>query len=188
MVAATKPPKPKRGEELELDVGDLAQGGRGVARLDGYVVFVAGGLPGDRVRARVDRRRRDFAEATAVEVLAPGEVRIPERCAHGGEPCPGAAWQALSYERQLTEKRRHARDDGARPGGSAASAGRCAGAAGSTDSSPSRSSRRSSNGVTGTSSSTPSARRTASPCSASTGAEAGARSSMPPAASLPRSE
>src|SRR3954447_13359548 len=106
MVAATKPPKPKRGEELELEVGDLAQGGRGVARLDGYVVFVAGGLPGDRVRARVDRRRRDFAEATAVEVLAPGEVRIPERCAHGGEPCPGAAWQALSYERQLTEKQR----------------------------------------------------------------------------------
>jgi 23S rRNA (uracil1939-C5)-methyltransferase len=106
MVAATKPPKPKRGEELELEVGDLAQGGRGVARLDGYVVFVAGGLPGDRVRARVDRRRRDFAEATAVEVLAPGDVRIPERCAHGGEPCPGAAWQALSYERQLTEKHR----------------------------------------------------------------------------------
>jgi 23S rRNA (uracil1939-C5)-methyltransferase len=103
---ATTAAKPKRGEELELEIRDLAHGGRGVARRDGYVVFVAGALPGDRVRARVDRSKRAFAEATAVEVLEPSAERVPELCAHGGEPCPGASWQALPYERQLAEKER----------------------------------------------------------------------------------
>ena len=56
--------RPARGEELELQVESLAQGGRGVARrADGFVVFVAGGLPGDRVRARVSRSKRGYAEA-----------------------------------------------------------------------------------------------------------------------------
>ncbi len=87
-----------------VEIESLAHGGRGVARADGYVVFVAGGLPGDRVRARVERARRDFGEARAVEIVDPGEDRVPDRCIHEGEPCPGAPWQALPYERQLEEK------------------------------------------------------------------------------------
>ena len=64
--------RPARGEELELQVESLAQGGRGVARrADGFVVFVAGGLPGDRVRARVSRSKRGYAEAATVEMLEP---------------------------------------------------------------------------------------------------------------------
>ena len=89
-------------------MSDLAYGGRGIARRHGYVVFVSGGLPGDRVRARVDRARRDYAEATAVEIVRPGAERLPARCVHEGEPCPGAAWQSLPYERQLAEKQRQA--------------------------------------------------------------------------------
>jgi 23S rRNA (uracil1939-C5)-methyltransferase len=105
MEAATpRPARPRSGQELELDVDSLAQGGRGVARSNGYVVFVAGALPGDRVRARLGRVRRDFAEAVAVEVLRPAEDRVADRCVHGGEPCPGAPWQGLPYERQLAEK------------------------------------------------------------------------------------
>ena len=56
-----------RGEELELDVDSLAYGGNGVARLDGFVVFVRRGLPGDRVRARVTKVKRSHAEALATE-------------------------------------------------------------------------------------------------------------------------
>jgi 23S rRNA (uracil1939-C5)-methyltransferase len=103
---ATRPARPRRDEELELEVLDLAHGGRGVARRDGYVVFVAGGLPGDRLRARVERSRRDFAEARAIELIAPSPDRVADRCLHGGEPCPGAPWQGLPYERQLAEKER----------------------------------------------------------------------------------
>jgi len=98
--------RPRRGEELDLEVSDLAHGGRGIARRGGYVVFVAGAIPGDRVRARIDRARRDYAEGAALEIVRPSRERIPERCLHGGEPCPGAAWQSLPYERQVAEKER----------------------------------------------------------------------------------
>jgi len=88
-----------------LRIDSLAQGGRGVARTGaGFVVFVPGGLPGDRVRARVGKSKKSWAEAAVVELLDPGRDRIPDRCLHGGEPCPGAAWQGLPYKRQLAEK------------------------------------------------------------------------------------
>jgi 23S rRNA (uracil1939-C5)-methyltransferase len=95
----------RRGEQLELEVESLAFGGRGVARTEGYVVFVAGALPGDRVRAEVTKSKRRFAEAQAVELRRPSTERIPDRCVHDGEPCPGAPWQGLPYERQLVHKR-----------------------------------------------------------------------------------
>ena len=96
--------RPRRGERLEVEVDSLAFGGRGVARADGFVVFVAGGLPGDRVVAEVTKAKRRFAEARAVELLRPAPDRIPDRCVHEGEPCPGAPWQGLPYERQLSQK------------------------------------------------------------------------------------
>jgi 23S rRNA (uracil1939-C5)-methyltransferase len=91
--------RPARGTELELNVEALAYGGAGVARLNGYVVFVAGGLPGDRVRAVVEKSKRAYAQARAVEVLKPGSDRVPPRAQH-----PGAPWQELAYERQLQVK------------------------------------------------------------------------------------
>ncbi|MDQ3725493.1 MAG: 23S rRNA (uracil(1939)-C(5))-methyltransferase RlmD [Actinomycetota bacterium] len=95
---------PRRGELLELEIDSLAFGGRGVARADGFVVFVAGGLPGDLVKAEVTKGKKRFAEARAVEVLRPAADRLPDTCVHGGEPCPGAPWQGLPYEQQLRHK------------------------------------------------------------------------------------
>jgi 23S rRNA (uracil1939-C5)-methyltransferase len=97
---------PRRGELLEVEVDSLAFGGRGVARAEGFVVFVSGALPGDRVRAEVTKGKKRFAEARAVELLRPGADRVADVCVHGGEPCPGAPWQGLPYERQLAEKQR----------------------------------------------------------------------------------
>ena len=71
-----------KGEELELHIDSLAYGGNGVARYDGFVVFVRRGLPGDTVRARVTKVRRRHAEAVAVEVLAPGPEHVDAPCAH----------------------------------------------------------------------------------------------------------
>ena len=97
--------RPARGEELDLLIESLAQGGRGVARReDGFVVFVAGALPGDRVRARVSRSKRGYAEAATVELLEPSAERVADVCRHEDEPCPGAPWQGLPYERQLEHK------------------------------------------------------------------------------------
>lgn len=94
-----------RGEQLELEIESLAFGGRGVARSQGLVLFVAGGLPGDRVRVEITKAKKRFAEARAVELLQPGAERIADSCVHGGEPCPGAPWQGMPYERQLSHKR-----------------------------------------------------------------------------------
>jgi 23S rRNA (uracil1939-C5)-methyltransferase len=95
---------PRRGELLEVEVDSLAYGGRGVARTDGFVLFVAGALPGDRVRVEVTKAKKRFGEARTVELLEASPDRIPDRCLHGGEPCPGAPWQGLPYERQLQIK------------------------------------------------------------------------------------
>jgi 23S rRNA (uracil1939-C5)-methyltransferase len=91
--------RPANGAELELTIDTLAYGGAGVARVDGYVVFVDGGLPGDRVRARVYKSKRAYAQARAVDVLQPGADRVAPKAGH-----PGAPWQELAYERQLEVK------------------------------------------------------------------------------------
>ena len=96
--------RPKRGELVEVEIESLAFGGRGVARNEGLVVFVSGALPGDRVRAEVTKAKKRFAEARTVELLSPGPERVADVCVHGGEPCPGAPWQGLAYERQLVHK------------------------------------------------------------------------------------
>jgi 23S rRNA (uracil1939-C5)-methyltransferase len=110
--------RPRPSEELELRVDSLAHGGRGVARReDGYVVFVSGALPGDSVRAAVTKSKRSYAEARLVELLEPSPDRIPDRCLHGGEPCPGAPWQGLPYEQQLRHKSEQVSDALRRIGG-----------------------------------------------------------------------
>ena len=106
-----------RGELLEVEIDSLAFGGRGVARTGGYVVFVTGALPGDRVRAEVTKSKRRFAEARTVELIRPGADRLSDTCAHGGEPCPGAPWQGLPYERQLAHKQEQVDDALRRIGG-----------------------------------------------------------------------
>ena len=109
--------RPARGELLTLDVESLAYGGKGVARRDGYVVFVAGALPGDRVTAEVTRAKRAYAEASTRDVLQESPDRVPPRCDHGGEPCPGAPWQGLAYEEQLRHKQAQVEDSLVRLGG-----------------------------------------------------------------------
>jgi 23S rRNA (uracil1939-C5)-methyltransferase len=98
-----------KGEELELDVDSLAYGGNGVARLDGFVVFVRRGLPGDRVRARVTKVKRSHAEALATEVLRPGPERVDAPCAHF-PACGGCRFQDLAYEAQLEQKQMQVSD------------------------------------------------------------------------------
>jgi 23S rRNA (uracil1939-C5)-methyltransferase len=111
------PERPARGELLTLDVESLAYGGKGIARRNGYVVFVAGALPGDRVTAEVTKAKRGYAEARAKEVVRESPDRVPARCDHGGEPCPGAPWQGLAYEEQLRHKQTQVEDALVRLGG-----------------------------------------------------------------------
>src|SRR5216684_1810297 len=105
-----------KDQELELTVESLAYGGNGVARHDGFVVFVRRGLPGDTVRARVTKVKRGFAEAIATDVLSPGPQRVDAPCAHF-PTCGGCRFQDLAYEAQLEQKQRQVEDSLRRLGG-----------------------------------------------------------------------
>ncbi|MFQ5676577.1 MAG: 23S rRNA (uracil(1939)-C(5))-methyltransferase RlmD [bacterium] len=94
----------KKGTEVELDIENLALGGRGVAKINGFVVFVDGALPGQRVAARVFRKRKGYAEARALTVLKKSPEEIDPRCRHFGE-CGGCRFQNLDYKAQLEFKR-----------------------------------------------------------------------------------
>jgi 23S rRNA (uracil1939-C5)-methyltransferase len=99
----------RNGEDVEVRIDSLAYGGNGVGRVDGFVVFVRGGLPGDLVRARATKVKRGFAEAVRTELLEPGPGRVEAQCRHFGT-CGGCRFQDLAYERQLDAKHAQVRD------------------------------------------------------------------------------
>lgn len=105
---AEQPTKPRRlvkGDVVDVTIDNLAHGGAGVGRADGFVVFARGGLPGDTVRVAITGGKKRFAEGRVTEVLQSGPDRVPVRAPH-----PGAMWQALRYEVQLSEKERQVRE------------------------------------------------------------------------------
>ena len=101
--------------ELEADIADLAHDGRGVARIDGKAVFVAGALEGERVRLRLRQRHRHFDEAEVVEVLSASPHRVEPKCAHFGV-CGGCSLQHLDAAAQIVAKQRVLADNFARIG------------------------------------------------------------------------
>jgi 23S rRNA (uracil1939-C5)-methyltransferase len=109
-------PPVTKGDELELRVDSLAYGGNGVARHNGFVVFVRRGLPGDRVQARVTKVKRGFAEAVAERVVEPGPDRVAAPCAYFGT-CGGCRFQDYAYAAQAAAKEAQVRDALVRLGG-----------------------------------------------------------------------
>ena len=106
----------RRGDTLTLDIENAAFEGRSVARVGGLVVFVDGAVPGDRVRASVFRKKKQYAEARVEEVLEPSPQRVHPACAHFGV-CGGCKWQHMHYSEQLRWKRQHVEDAFRRIGG-----------------------------------------------------------------------
>ncbi|MGZ8707141.1 MAG: 23S rRNA (uracil(1939)-C(5))-methyltransferase RlmD [Gaiellaceae bacterium] len=105
-----------KNQELELTIDRLAYGGNGVARLNGFVVFVRRGLPGDTVRARVTKVQRRHAEALVTEVVHPSPLRVEPPCKHY-PACGGCRFQDLAYEAQVEAKHAQVGDALRRIGG-----------------------------------------------------------------------
>ena len=100
----------------ELTIHSIAAGGDGVARAEGFVVFVPRTAPGDRVRATLERRNR-FARGTLVDVLEPSPVRVEPPCEHyRADQCGGCQLQHLAYDAQRDAKAGIIRDGLARIG------------------------------------------------------------------------
>lgn len=98
-------PPVKKNEVVEVDVATLAFGGRGVARVENYVIFVEGGLPDERVKARVTRAKPNFAEAVVEEIIVPSPYRVVPQCPLFGK-CGGCKLQHLDYAAQCEQKQR----------------------------------------------------------------------------------
>jgi 23S rRNA (uracil1939-C5)-methyltransferase len=106
----------RRGDLLTVDVTDLAFGGEGVARAGGYVVFIPGGVPGDRLDVRLTQVRPRFARGAIERVDRPSELRTEPPCPYFGR-CGGCRLQHVRYEAQLEFKQRQVVDCLARLGG-----------------------------------------------------------------------
>jgi tRNA/tmRNA/rRNA uracil-C5-methylase (TrmA/RlmC/RlmD family) len=95
---------------VQVKIENIAYGGRGVARLDGRVIFVTGALPGETVTANVTATRKNFLEAHAVEIIDPSPLRQPPACPYaftGGNAtshCPGCCYQHASYQNEISFK------------------------------------------------------------------------------------
>lgn len=87
----------------EVEIDTLNHDGRGVARVDGKAVFVAGGLPGERALVRYTSRHRNYDEARVEELLSQSADRIKARCPHFGG-CGGCAMQHLPADKQIQAK------------------------------------------------------------------------------------
>ncbi len=95
-------PVKKNGVYL-LEITSLAFGGKGVARVEDYVVFVKRAIPGDKVNARIIKRKKSYAEAVIDSFVEKSKSRIEAPCEYF-DLCGGCTWQNMVYEDQLKIK------------------------------------------------------------------------------------
>ncbi len=99
----------KKGQELKLEISGLAFGGKGIAREDGFTVFVDHTVPLDIVIARIIKKKKNFAVARVIEIVDESPFRINPSCIYSGQ-CGGCKWQFLKYDKQLDYKQQQVID------------------------------------------------------------------------------
>jgi 23S rRNA (uracil1939-C5)-methyltransferase len=102
--------KIKKGDLLEsVEITDAASEGMAIARHEGFVIFVEGGVPGDVADLYVYHNKKNYAEARIVKLLKSSEHRIHPVCEHFGI-CGGCKWQHMEYSQQLYYKQKQVTD------------------------------------------------------------------------------
>ncbi|MES3630783.1 MAG: 23S rRNA (uracil(1939)-C(5))-methyltransferase RlmD [Longimonas sp.] len=92
-----------RGDLVTLDIEKFADKGASLARIDGYVIFVEGAVPGDRVKAYLYQTKSNFAKAKLDTLIEPSDLRTEPRCRYA-DTCGGCARQHVKYAAQLQAK------------------------------------------------------------------------------------
>ncbi len=101
--------KIKKGQSLKVEISDIAYGGKGLVRINGFAVFVDQAVPGDHVLIRITRKKKNHAHARVLELLKASPDRIQPPCVYSGF-CGGCKWQFLDYAVQLKYKQQHVRE------------------------------------------------------------------------------
>jgi len=116
MSSDEKPVMPRLGQEIPVEIRDIAFGGKGVGRVDGMACFVPGVIDGEKVRAKVGKVKSRLLEAWLLEVVEPSPHRIPAPCPVFLK-CGGCAYQHIDYPHQLRIKENQLREALRRLGG-----------------------------------------------------------------------
>jgi len=93
-----------KGQIIEVTIEKMAYGGKGIGRVNGFVVFVRGVVSGDRIKARIYKKKKDYAQATLIELLESSTDRVETPCIYNSS-CGGCQWQHIRYEKQLAYKK-----------------------------------------------------------------------------------
>jgi len=99
----------KKGTEVNLTIESLAFGGKGIAKVDDFVIFVKNAIPGQTVRAFIYKKRSGYAEARPLEILEESPNVTALRCEHFAH-CGGCTFQQLNYSEQVEQKKQQAID------------------------------------------------------------------------------
>lgn len=94
------------GQIVELEITDMTDDGKGLGRLSGLAIFVAGAVPGDKVSARITRLKKRYAFAETITLLEASAVRVQPPCPYYKD-CGGCSMLELSYDEQLRIKRKN---------------------------------------------------------------------------------
>lgn len=94
----------------DILITDVAAEGKAIAKVDNLVIFVPYVVPGDVVDLQIKRKKHSYAEAEAIALKKPSELRDKPFCKHFGV-CGGCKWQCLPYEEQLRFKQKQVWDN-----------------------------------------------------------------------------
>ncbi len=94
----------------DILITDVAAEGKAIAKVDNLVIFVPYVVPGDVVDLQIKRKKHSYAEAEAIALKKPSELRAQPFCKHFGV-CGGCKWQCLPYEEQLRFKQKQVWDN-----------------------------------------------------------------------------
>ena len=99
-----------KGELVQnLLISEAGAEGNAMARLDNYVIFAEGAVPGDLVDVMIYRKKKNYAEGRVVKIHEPSPDRVTPFCTHFGT-CGGCKWQHMSYEKQIHYKQKQVED------------------------------------------------------------------------------
>ncbi|MCK5520530.1 MAG: 23S rRNA (uracil(1939)-C(5))-methyltransferase RlmD, partial [Candidatus Marinimicrobia bacterium] len=99
----------KKNQILTLSVDSIAYGGKGVARLDGYVIFIKNAIPGQELEVKIIKRKSSYAEALILNVVKESDWTIESQCPWFAD-CGGCTFQNIGYENQLKIKKQQVED------------------------------------------------------------------------------
>lgn len=97
------------GQQVKGSINDIAFGGSGLLKIEGFVLFVPFTAPGDEIVAEITLLKKGYGEAKIVEIVKPSPLRTSPKCPYFGT-CMGCQFQHIEYSAQLEIKRKNVED------------------------------------------------------------------------------